>query len=318
MKIGKCDNVTIKGSKNEEWWKDQEQLGFVFERAFHPFENVQRNTKQRDVVGVLRQLDVGIVEKGQTSVRAFVEIQKRTGKVGIEDFGNWIYKMQTLEAKELIALSESGFTKPVFKHVKQLHPQSVKLARIYPLENGKIKRPITEFMGVFGGVENNWGFAAIFYQTDKNEISSMSIAPEDKVFDHPSGPSLSLMDFIRQFKVDWQNSQFHALTCDLEEGFSWRGNALRRLMLCVEYRSTLSRATNHFYAYDEEYPVKNRRGICVVSVLMIGDRRATLEIVAVPTEDDVLLSGQLSFDADSSATQTTNKEMHGSCGSRVS
>jgi len=89
-------------------------------------------------------------------------------------------------------------------------------------------------------------------------------------------------------------------------------------MLCVEYRSTLSRATNHFYAYDEEYPVKNRRGICVVSVLMIGDRRATLEIVAVPTEDDVLLSGQLSFDADSSATQTTNKEMHRSCGSRVS
>ncbi|MDX1963362.1 MAG: hypothetical protein SFX18_09430 [Pirellulales bacterium] len=296
----------IKRSKNAQWWKDQEQLGFVFERAFHPFENVHRNTKQRDAVGVLRQLDVGIIEKGKRSVRAFVEIQKRAVKVGIEDFGNWIYKMQTLKAKELIALSEAGFTQPVFKHVKELHPRSVRLARIYQVEDGRIENPLTEFMGVLGAVENKWGFAAVFYQTDKNEVSSMSISPEDKVFDHPSGPSLSLMDFIRHFKVDWENSQFHALTCDLEEGFSWRGNVLRRLMLCVEYRRKISKAKNIFYAYEEEYPVKHRRGICVVSDFMIGDNRAIMEIVAVPTQDDVLLSGQVSFDTDSSTTQTTS------------
>src|SRR5262245_23537698 len=93
--------LATRGSKNKEWWKDQEQLGFVFERAFRPLQEVHRNTRQRDIVGVLRQLDVGIIEKGHKAVSAFVEIQKRAGKVGMKDFGNWIYKMQTLAAKEL-------------------------------------------------------------------------------------------------------------------------------------------------------------------------------------------------------------------------
>jgi hypothetical protein len=148
--------LAIRGSKNQEWWKDQEQLGFLFERAFRPLQQVHRNTMQRDIVGVLRQLDVGIIEKGQKAVSAFVEIQKRAGKVGMQDFGNWIYKMQTLAAKELVALSEAGFTQPVVKHVRQLHANSVKLARIYQLADGKIEKPNTEFMGFLGAIENKW------------------------------------------------------------------------------------------------------------------------------------------------------------------
>ena len=65
------------------------------------------------------------IEKGEQAVSIFVEIQKRTGKVGMKDFGNWVYKMQTLPAKGLVGLSEAGFTQPVLKHVKRLHQNSV-------------------------------------------------------------------------------------------------------------------------------------------------------------------------------------------------
>lgn len=294
--------LAIKGSKNKEWWKDQEQLGLVFERAFRPLQQVHRNTKQRDIVGVLRQLDVGIIEKGQKAVSAFVEIQKRAGKVGMKDFGNWIYKMQTLAAKELVALSEAGFTQPVFKHVRQLHANSVKLARIYQLADGKIEKPNTEFMGFLGAIENKWGFAAVFYQTDKDEISAMPLGNvEEKVLDQPEGgPRVSLMDIIRHHEKDvaWQNSQFHTLTINLERRLSWQGNTLKRLMICVEYRRKVANATNRFFAYDEEYPMKNRRGLCVVSDFKLDGKPATAEFVAIPTEDDVLLSGQITVHDD--------------------
>jgi len=271
--------LAIKGSKNKEWWKDQEQLGFVFERAFRPFQEVHRNTKQRDIVGVLRQLDVGIIEKGQKAVSAFVEIQKRAGKVGMKDFGDWVYKMQTLAAKELMALSEAGFTRPVFKHVKQLHAKSVKLARIYQIPDGKIEKPFTQFMGVLGQIENKWGLAAVFYQTDKDEISAMPLGNvEEKVFDQPRGdPRVSLMDIIRGIKKDvaWQNSQFHALTINLEGRLSWQGDTLKRLMICVEYRRKVANVANRFFAYDEEYPMKHRRGLCVVANLTLDGKPAS-------------------------------------------
>jgi hypothetical protein len=125
--------LAIKGSKNKEWWKDHEQLGLVFESTFRPLQEIVKNVWQRDIVGVYRQLDIGIFENEEKVVSGFVEIQKRAGKVGVKDFGNWIYKMQTLGAKELVALSEAGFTQPVFTHVRQLHANSVKLARIYQL-----------------------------------------------------------------------------------------------------------------------------------------------------------------------------------------
>ncbi len=289
--------MAIKASKNKEWWKDQEQLGFLFERAFRPFQEIHRNTKQRDIVGVLRQLDVGIIEAGQKAVSAFVEIQKRVCKVGMKDFGGWIYKMQTLEAKELVALSEAGFTRPVFKHVKQLHANSVRLARIYQIPDGKIETPLTQFMGILGQIENKWGFAAVFYQTDKDEISAMPLGNvEEKVFDQPKGgPRVSLMDIIRAHAKDvaWQNSQFHAMTINLDRGLSWQGNTLKRLMICVEYRRKVTSVANRFFAYDEEYPVKHRRGLCVVAELELDGKPATGEFVAIPTEGDVLLSGQL-------------------------
>jgi hypothetical protein len=294
--------LAIKTSKNKEWWKDQEQVGFVFERALRPLQEVRRDTKQRDIVGVLRQLDIGIIEKGQKAVSAFVEIQKRAAKVGMKDFGDWIYKMQTLAAKELVALSEAGFTQSVFKHVRQLHPNSVKLARIYQIAGGKIEKPKTEFMGFLGAIENKWGFIAVFYQTDKDEISAMPLGNvEEKILDQTEArPRVLLMDIIRHHEKDvaWQDSQFHTLTINVDRKLSWQGSTLRRLMICVEYRRQVTNATNRFFAYDEEYPMKGRRGLCVVSDFKLADKPVTAEVVAIPTEDDVQLSGQITIHDD--------------------
>lgn len=293
-----------RGSKGNDWWKDQEQLGFLFERALRPLQEVHRDKKQLDIAGVLRQLDVGIIEKGGTAVSSFVEIQKRAGKVGMKDFGGWVYKMQTLRAKELVALSEAGFTQPVFKHVKQLHPNSVRLGRIYEIADGQIEKPRAQFMGLGGVLENRWGFAAVFYQTEEDEVSSMTIGDlDEKIFDPIGGTvRLSLMDVIRHLdqrkEVDWQSSQFHALTVHLQPAWSWEGRTLKRLMLCVECQRRITNATNRFFAYDEEYPAKNRRGLCVIASFQLEGKPATAELVAIPTEDDVRLSGQITVHQD--------------------
>jgi hypothetical protein len=153
--------------------------------------------------------------------------------------------------------------------VRQLHANSVKLARIYQIADGKIEQPNTEF-SFLGAIENKWGFASVFYQTDKDEISPMPLGNvEEKVLDQPEGgPRVSLLDSIRHHEKDiknLKNSQFHTLIINLGGQLSWQGKTLKRLMLCVEYRRKVTNATNRFFAYDEEYPMKNRRGLCVVS-----------------------------------------------------
>jgi hypothetical protein len=214
----------------------------------------------------------------------------------MKDFGDWIYKMQTLPAKELVALSEAGFTRGVLKHVKTLYPDSVKLARIHQIPDGRIEKLNTEFMGVVQHIESRWGFAAVFCQTDKDEILSMPLGNVDeKILDQPNGPRLSLMDIIRNLNyTNWVNSQFHPLVINLEGSkWGWQGKTIKRLMICVEYRREITKVDNRFFAYDEEFPTMNRRGICVVSKLNFGGKPATLEFVAIPTQNDVLLFGQM-------------------------
>ena len=103
------------------------------------------------------------------------------------------------------------------------------------------------------------------------------------------------MDIIRHHsnEILWLKSQFHTLTLHLDNKLVWRGNVLKRLMICVEYRREVTDATNHFFAYDEEYPMRARRGICVVADFKLGGKPATAELVAIPTGNDVLLSGQI-------------------------
>jgi hypothetical protein len=101
------------------------KLAFLFEQALKPLEAaILHDTRQRDVVGILWQLDVGVIDEiaGTKRVRSFVEVQKRKKKIGIEDLGSWDYKRRTLNASEITIVSEVGFSAPVIAHVKIFTP----------------------------------------------------------------------------------------------------------------------------------------------------------------------------------------------------
>ena len=134
----------------------------MFEKLFRPFEaEILHDTRHRDVVGKLRQLDVGVIDaaSGEKKVKAFVEVQKRKSSVGITDFGNWIYKRDTLKARELVVVSENGFTRSVVDHVKKLHPDTVRLGTLHEVETGFIERVNSTLIGITRIIDQ-WWFAS--------------------------------------------------------------------------------------------------------------------------------------------------------------
>ena len=180
------------------WWKMQEEIAFLFEKLFRPIEDhVLHDTRQRDVVGVLRQFDVGVIDtaSGEKNVLALVEVQKRKARVGIEDLGSWIYKQQTLKAKELVAVSEHGFTRSVIIHVQKLHAENVRLGKLHEVETGFIEQINSTCLGVTRRFDN-WWFASIFVQySDRDEIAVVPTSSLD--VEAPLLGSISPMGLIR-------------------------------------------------------------------------------------------------------------------------
>jgi hypothetical protein len=169
-------------TKQKPWWKLHEEIPSVFERLFRPIEQqVLHDTRHRDVVGVLRQLDVGVIDEraNDKKVIAFVEVQKRKALVGMKDFGDWIYKQQTLRARELVIVSEEGFTQSVLKHVRKLHPERVRLGRLHEVETGFIERVNSTCLGIKRAL-TLWWIASIFVQyADADEIVHVNSADLD-------------------------------------------------------------------------------------------------------------------------------------------
>jgi hypothetical protein len=288
------------GTPMAEWWKDYEQLAHLFERAFRPLQEVLHDIWMDDAAGEPRQLDVAIFVAGEEGLHGFAEVQKRKSKVGLKDFGDWIYKMQTLGASELVALSEAGFARTVRKHVEELHAGRVRLARIYEIPDGAIEELGTRFIGIHG-LENLWRFPGVFYQTVDDEISAIAGNPVDvhaKSFTHvASGARLSLMDVVLSagIRPTALAGDYYNATIDLGGELLWGDKRLKRLMACIEIKPRIQKTPNRFFAYAEEFPIPGRRGICCVAELMIDGKPATMRVVAVPTESDVLVSGQLSL-----------------------
>src|SRR5262249_12194196 len=154
-----------------------------------------------DVVGKLRQLDVGIIDQTSKRVQSFVEVQKRKKKVGIEDFGSWDYKRNTLNADEMTIISETGFTSTVIDHVKALHADTVRLGLIHRVETSLIERFNSTCLGTVQ-VFDLWWFAAIVLQyADKDEIGIVPLETitdlETKIFG-----AASPMDLIRKLEAE--------------------------------------------------------------------------------------------------------------------
>src|SRR6516164_714886 len=129
--------------KEDKRWLNQEKVVAVAEQLFQPLTaKVMYDVRHRDIVGVLRQMDVGVIDEGcgKPRVHALVEVQKRQSKVGMKDFGSWIYKRDTLKAQELVAVSEKGFAASVLKHVHKLHPNNVRLGTLHQVEKGFLEK----------------------------------------------------------------------------------------------------------------------------------------------------------------------------------
>ena len=228
--------------RSKEWWWIHEQIAAVFETLFQPLElKVLHDTRQRDVVGELRQLDVGVIDTsaGEQRVHALVEVQKRKAKVGLNDLGGWIYKRNTLQAQELVAVSEKGFSAPVLQHVKKLHPDNVRLGTLHETETGFIERINSTCLGMARIYDLFW-FASIFVQfADADEIKNIQLQgldTESNVFG-----SASPMDLIREMEAQHGSipaGTMHACTVNVSEEtpLSYEGRPLNAFSLLLKSR----------------------------------------------------------------------------------
>jgi hypothetical protein len=301
-------------TKQKPWWKLHEEISSVFERLFRPIEQqVLHDTRHRDVVGVLRQLDVGVIDEraNDKKVIAFVEVQKRKALVGMKDFGDWIYKQQTLRARELVIVSEEGFTQSVLKHVRKLHPERVRLGRLHEVETGFIERVNSTCLGIKRAL-TLWWIASIFVQyADADEIvhvNSADLDLEAPIFGivGQNRGGMSVMGLIRQNEASGGQvppGQMHGLVVDVEGGGLTYSAArpLRRILITAEKQRRIWEPKTRFYAYEEAHPKSMQRGIAILSTFRVDDSRTgTLTLVITPDEENVAggnarLAGQFEF-----------------------
>ncbi len=293
--------------RSKEWWWIHEQIAAVFETLFQPLElKVLHDTRQRDVVGELRQLDVGVIDTsaGEQRVHALVEVQKRKAKVGLNDLGGWIYKRNTLQAQELVAVSEKGFSAPVLQHVKKLHPDNVRLGTLHETETGFIERINSTCLGMARIYDLFW-FASIFVQfADADEIKNIQLQgldTESNVFG-----SASPMDLIREMEAQHGSipaGTMHACTVNVSEEtpLSYEGRPIKRILITSEKQRRIWEPVTHFYAYDEVHPNRGQRGIAIVSTFRVDESKTgklTLVISPDPqktTGNYARIAGQFEF-----------------------
>ena len=301
-------------TKQKPWWKVHEEISSIFEKLFRPIEQrVSHDTRHRDVVGVLRQLDVGVIDEraNDKKVIALVEVQRRKAPVGIEDLGNWIYKQQTLGARELVIVSEKGFTQPVLKHVRQLHSDQVRLGRLHETKTGFINRINSTCLGIKRAL-TIWWIASIFVQyADADEIVYVNSSGLD--FEAPlfgivgrNGRGTSAMGLLRQQESSGgqvPSGQMHGLVVDIADSsltYS-AGRPLRRILITAEKQRRIWEPRTRFFAYDEVHPKNMQRGIAIISTFRVDDSRSgTLTLVVTPDEENVAggnaaIAGQFEF-----------------------
>jgi hypothetical protein len=290
--------------QRKPWWKTHEEMAFLFEKLWRPFETeVLHDTRQRDIVGILRQLDVGIIDasSGERKVKAFVEVQKRQNVVGIEDFGNWIYKRDTLQARELVVVSEKGFSKSVVSHVKKLFPDSVRLGTLHEVETGLIAEIDSTFLGITRVLEK-WWFASLFVQYDDNSEIAIHPLPsnsEEKIFGRAS--PMDLIRFVEKEQGECASGRMNSFLILAEGILEISRRPLKTVMMTAEKQKKIWEPITKFYAYSEVFPSSSERGIATISTFNVdGNRQGTLILVISPditnsSGTNAKVAGQIEF-----------------------
>ena len=276
-----------------------------------PFEEtIIHDTRQRDIVGTLRQLDVGVIDNvnEHRRVKSFVEVQKRRKKVTIEDLGNWDYKRRTLRASEMTIISETGFSASVIDHVKELHPDTITLGLLHPTETGLIERFNATFLGIVHTLDL-WSFASIIVQyADDSEIDIVPLATissnEEKIFG-----SASPMDLVR-----WTEAKdpvpppgkMRTLNFGINRNplATYRDRELKRVIIVAEKNRRIWEPRTRFFAFSGIYPVKGQRGIAAISTFRVDEEKSgNLTLVFLPDPENmsggavkfVKIAGQFEF-----------------------
>jgi hypothetical protein len=274
------------------WWKDHEKVAYLFEKLLKPFEtHIEHDTKQRDIVGTFRQLDVGIIDEiaGERRVKSFVEVQKRKTKVSIQDLGDWDYKRRTLGASDITIISEAGYSKSVLDHVRVLHRDTIRLGKLHQVESGSIERFHSTCLGIVR-VWEPWGFAGIFVQfADKDEISGVEITPnfnfEEKLFGLASP-----MDLIRNAETEgaFPPKMLSLIMECPNAGLTYNQRPIKRVIIAAEKQRRVWEPRTRFFTYSGIYPQIGQQGIAVISDFKLDfERNVRLTLVVVPDPDNV-------------------------------
>ncbi len=287
------------------WWKIHEEIAALFERLYRPIEmEIRNDMRQRDIVGTLRQLDVGVIDPAspEASVNAFVEVQKRRSVVGIDDFGNWMYKLNTLNAKEMVVVSEKGFSKSVVNHVKKLYPDTVRLGLLYKVETGFLKKFDVKTIDV-KRVLNVWWFASILVQYDDDgEIENVTLPTDttEKIFGAIS--PMGLIEYIEREQGERASGRMHTFVIRAkDQSLSYKDRIVKCVVMVAEKQKRIWNPKTLFFTYEEVYPQHSQRGIAVISEFAVDlSRQGKLVLVISPDENNLSgrnakLSGQFEF-----------------------
>jgi hypothetical protein len=104
-------------------WIEKESIVAIIEKCICPAARVQHNVHMpvhSSTSGRTRQCDV-VIRQGKVprETITIVEVQDRSGKVEVNDYGGWVDKMREVGAQHLICVSKKGFPQSVKEKAKQ-------------------------------------------------------------------------------------------------------------------------------------------------------------------------------------------------------
>jgi hypothetical protein len=284
-----------KRNRRQPWWKIHEKVCFLFEKLLKPLESdIRHNTQQRDIVGIYRQLDVGIIDdsKGERRVKSFVEVQKRKKRVGLPNLGDWEYKRKTLGASEMTIISEAGFANSVIAHVNSLHPNTIKLGKLHPVETGLIERFDTTCLGITRTWDNYWIRTVLVQFADDYRIEHLSYDwdanPETKAFG-----TASVMDLVRNVESQRGNLPpgMHSIIINCNSiNLNYKESKLQCVIIILEKVRKIWEPLTRFFAYSGVYPATGQQGLAIISDFKV-DHLKTGKLILVVLPDLENLSG---------------------------
>ena len=180
-------------------WRAQEHAVALIEKLISPNATVVHDVRL-PVIGSSkrrkRQCDV-VVYSGHLPRQhlSIVEVQKRARKVGLNDFGGWLLKLEQVGAHALIAVSERGFDESV-REAARKYGDRVKLLTLDTQSSNSKLRPFFLDPSV-RVIHRNFEILKIGAPTIRGAPpSTVSFSSADRVLSVDEGPEQTLNEML--------------------------------------------------------------------------------------------------------------------------